>query len=73
MLRKRKSVVLGNGDKHPKPGGHGSVDVELYCGHNPAQEAFNLRVVAAANVIRRPIFLAGPMLVSRVDTVAECW
>jgi hypothetical protein len=63
-LLKRKTYPLSNGDKPQLPGGHGSIDVEMYCGHNPKQEAFNLRVVAAANVIGRPVYLAGSTLMS---------
>jgi hypothetical protein len=32
--------------------------VEVYCTINPAANAFNLLAVAAANVLRRPIYIA---------------
>jgi hypothetical protein len=35
----------------------GTVTVEIYCAANPAVHAFNLLVVAASNVLRRPVFM----------------
>jgi hypothetical protein len=56
-------LVNKDDDQNGKPDVSGHIKLDVYFSGQPRVEAFNLRAIAAANVIKRPIYIASGDLI----------